>query len=233
MPLDHFSHSHSIYFSRASASSQATAQPILSAATLRKLTKLVGLVGKSSSNDEWWGAALDDSASVERIVALLRRGIEQGVGAGDLWAAGGSADATPSKGKGKGKGKGKAGKGKATPSKTEDEGVKAEDLASDADALVRLEKALEVALESVLATDCFLVILTGRSVPKQVSLSLPSPALSALMVSHRSQLYLEETISLCLAVLRDHLVDLVYPFIDAISDPSSGHGRLFLRPPPL
>lgn len=148
-------------------SSNVNPQPLVNPATLKKITKLSNVVGKSSG--DWWGSELDKGGS-EKLMMLLRKSLEEEVENGAVWESK-EAEKRP--------GSTKTRKPRApspvveddvldmssTPPREEDEDEEKEEKKFG---LAACLGRLEIALEASLAVDSCLVIWAGKNVPKQV-----------------------------------------------------------------
>jgi hypothetical protein len=246
LPSDFFSTASHTYFARTTTVNLSDPRPLLNALTLRKLAKLLGSVGKRPlEKDEkgveagWWASELEDGAG-ERLMSLLVGALAEGKEVGEeIWEGGGGPgtkvageDIAEVAGAGEeedekvGEAKGKKGKGvvakKGKKSPVKKAFVRTEvDLEAD---LEVLKGKLEVTVEAGLAADCVLVLLGGRGVPKQVSCDLCGVDIKLnrgkkLTTAALLQLFSEETILQCIQILKQHLSSIIYPFVEALSDP--------------
>ncbi|GJJ15616.1 hypothetical protein Clacol_009894 [Clathrus columnatus] len=205
-----------------------TACPRLSVAIIQKLTKLVSQVtrprkrmrlARDAPRKMTGGLAEVDALILSRLMKILERSVKAGEDVdpfGHVVPTNGDKRAKVQK-----KAKGKTSKGKGKESENVDEtncseagGFEVEEQEDDVlteESLQKMEKLLEVAVESVLAADCCIALLAADRLPKQ--------------------LYSEELITSCLSAVKNQLTKVIYPFVEIIS--LATPGDIHTNSPPL
>ncbi|CED83634.1 Sister chromatid cohesion protein SCC2/Nipped-B [Phaffia rhodozyma] len=172
-------------------------QPLLNPSSFRKLTKFTSMVDKSTGS--WWGLDLGEGGP-EKLITLLRRSLEEGIENGRAWEMnegqynlGADVDQMP------------RAKSSLLDEETSTLGISTppsnEEYEEDIDRASSWENVcqtkLEIALEAVLAADTCLMIWTGKGIPKQICS--------------------EETIKLCLDLIKQLLVQIIYPYMEGLA----------------
>ncbi|EJD50599.1 hypothetical protein AURDEDRAFT_182486 [Auricularia subglabra TFB-10046 SS5] len=196
-------------------------RPMLSVGVVLKLSKIIGKVARptkrerlTSSRDapgsprKVGGLADTDTQLLSRTLKLLERSVRAGedldpfAGPAAGSAAVNAIVGTPSKAKKspskkkRGKSPAREGRAKSRSPGEDGGGDHAQDV-SDAD-FEKLDRALEIAKEAVLAADCCIALLAADKLPKQ--------------------LYSEELITACLSTIKNLLEKVIYPFVEANTD---------------
>ncbi|RDB15317.1 Protein rad9 [Hypsizygus marmoreus] len=195
------------------------ARPLLHANVIRKLTKNIGHVARPTKRMRTAGIqgtprgkgrmAEVETQVLSRLLKMLERSVRAGEDVDPFYfstpahvPAGSPSKKSPKK-PAKGKKNERRSKSR-TPGGEEDEegddGAGGAEL-TDAD-YDKLTRVLEVAKDSIMAADCCIALLASDRLTKQ--------------------LYSEELITACLSTIKNQLTKIVYPFVEASTELSSG-----------